>query len=208
MKKSNHTLILLCAILLLCSAAAVSAQDVPPVDPNRAQLAINLMAIDCQNLNDLSYALTAGNTESFEAIKKSSATASSNISYLLGDFASDLTSQYSEIWKQIDGSAGSATNAANVCQNLRYQISQRIEAFRGAFPAPMEPVTDFDACVKNGYFVSDGTCFMNGNAVFDPKGYIVGLYNADCFVPSAAYYGTCWYCEYGNTENGCSDFPY
>lgn len=207
MKKRIIYLAIVCAFLMFAGPVNASSDEIPPIAPDRAQLALNLMAINCQNLNDLAYSITDGQSADFEAKKQIMAVTQVNINYLMGNFAGDLVSQYNGVFSSLQPTSESALAAANNCQNLRYQIYQRMANTPEVLQLA-NPVTDYESCVNGGFFTSDNTCFMNGNVVFDARGYIVGLYNADCFTSTDAYYGTCWYCEYGNTQSECNDYPY
>lgn len=207
MKKWIIYLTIICAVLLFASPVNASSDEIPPLAPDRAQLALNLMAINCQNLSDLGYSITDGQSAYFESMKQTIAVTQVNINYLIRDFASDLVSQFNDVFYNLEPTSESALAAANSCQNLRYQIYQRMANTPGVLQLT-NPVTDYESCLNGGFFESGGTCFMNGNVVFDTSGYIIGLYNADCFTRTDAYYGTCWYCEYGNTQSECNDYPY
>ena len=200
-------LTIICAVLFFAGTVNASSDDIPPIAPDRAQLALNLMAIHCQSLSDLGYGLANGQTVDFAAKQQDFSVEIANINYLTGSFASDLTSLFYGSVNAMQPTSESVSMAANTCQSLRYQIYQRMSNTAGVLQITT-PIADYDSCINSGFFVSDDTCFMNGNVVFDTNGYIIGLYNADCFTTSEVYHGTCWYCEYGNTQSECNDYPY
>lgn len=183
---------------------SVAAQSQLP--PDQTQTALNLLAIECQNLSD--YALRAGQGDfaSYDAAKLQFSVAIDNIDLIIGGFVPEMIATLWNQYYEFNSDAASANTAAMKCQETRQMIYQQLAAVDGILNPP-QTVTNFEECVAAGYFVDEGTCFIGGNQVYDKAGYITGLYNADCFDAQSYYAGSCWYCAYGNTADGCNPKP-
>ena len=202
----RNRLILLTLIMMLIAAPVqmVMAQDVPPVAPDRAQTALNLMAVECQNLNDFAIQAGQGNFNGYDAARSQFETAIGNIDYLIGPFIPDLILEFNNVYQNLTPDSASIQETAGLCQNFRTLTYEKMLQYDGILN-PDKDITSFDECVQAGYFVSGDTCFMDGDFVSDKNGSLIGLYNANCFESNDFYQGSCWYCDYGNNENGCKD---
>ncbi len=193
-------------VIILTVFVSVAANETPPLAPDMAQYALNLMTIQCQNLNDFAAQTASGNMADYEATKVQFRAAVSNFDYLISSFVPEIVDQFNQLLRKLDTCADCAQSVAEKCNELRSLTYQEMLSYNGIFNPPAS-INSFDECINAGFFLSGNTCFTGGNLVFDKNGYLVGLYNANCFENSNFYQGTCWYCRYGNNENGCNDYP-
>jgi len=178
----------------------------PTIPPDRAQQVLNLLAIECQNLFDFANRAASGDMSTFISVQREFSVSIENFTYLIGEFHQELIGTFWDIYNNFSPDVASANETASRCQQMRQTVYQYMSEIDGILNPP-QSIASFNECVAAGYYVDDGTCFIGGNLVFDGNGYIVGLYNADCFDEQSFYQGSCWYCEYGNNMNGCNDKP-
>jgi|GEM_PF-1655571 hypothetical protein len=203
MRKSLGILALIMVILIVQFQAAAT-QGASPAAPDMAQTALNLMAVECQKLNDFAIQASQNNLNGFESVQTQFNVSISNFDYLIGGFIPELIAEFKTVANNLNPTVESVQAAAAACQSLRTRTYEKMLQYPDIFNSNA-PITDFNSCTEAGYFVSGDTCFIGGNFVFDQKGFLIGLYDADCYEGGIFYQGSCWYCEYGNNENGCKE---
>ena len=184
----------------LATAASVSAQS-EPFAPDMAQFAIDSLSIECQNVNDYLTALNAGVETDFESAYRSFQTAAVNLESMLGAAGRNYAARLNAALPYFTADADGLTYVLSECFSVRHELQTALRDQTQA--AAGQPVYSFDECVANGFFTNDGVCFLNGNIAYDTDGYMIGRYNTDCFDAYNYYPGSCWYCIYGNTDEGC-----
>jgi len=200
--RKRITILTLIGMAICSFIYPVSAEDRPPVAPDMAQYALNLMAVECQNLSDFAGQAAQNNFGNFDSVKSQFEVAISNFNYLIGPFIPEFIQEFNSAYQNFEPSVSSAQQAAQICQNIRTNTYQKMAQYNGILNPPQD-IDTFEKCEQAGYFISGDTCFIGGEYILDKKGYLIGIYNASCFVGDTFYGGTCWYCVYGNDENGC-----
>lgn len=206
MKNQVGHIFLTLLLLMILFLPTISVGSQSPIPPDHAQTALNLMAIECQNLIDFAGRAAQGDLSGYESAKKQFAVTINNVDYSIGDFSPEMIGAFWEIYNNFNSDAASANETAVRCQEIRQAIYQKMTETDGILNPPQN-ITTFEACAAAGYYVNDGTCFIGGNLVYDADGNIVGLYNADCYDEQNFYQDSCWYCEFGNNADGCNDKP-
>lgn len=206
MKNQTGHIFLTLLLLMILFLPTISVGSQSPIPPDQAQTALNLMAIECQNLIDFAGRAAQGDLSGYESAKKQFAVTINNVDYSIGDFSPEMIGAFWEIYNNFNSDAASANETAARCQEIRQAIYQKMTETDGILNPPQN-ITTFEACAAAGYYVNDGTCFIGGNLVYDADGNIVGLYNADCYDEQNFYQDSCWYCEFGNNADGCNDKP-
>ncbi len=191
-------------IFLLYPVSSVASQAQLP--PDQVQTALNLLTIECQNLSDYAVRAAQGDFSGYETTKRQFSVTIDNIGSIFGNFTPDMVNVLWDQYNNFNPDAASASETATKCQEVRQIIYQQLAEVDGILNPP-QSVTNFEECVAAGYFVDEGTCFIGGYPVYDEAGYFTGLYNANCFDTQDSYQGTCWYCAYGNTADGCNPRP-
>ena len=186
-------------LILMMSIASVSAQSIAP---DRAQQILDLIAVECQNINDYSVTASYGDTSRYETVKAHVEVTINNVATLLNGAAADSLSALWDMYYSFGEDADSAANAAAVCSQIRSDI-YRI-ANENSAPAA---VSSYDDCIAAGYHVDNGTCFIGGNQVFDSQGNLIGYYYSDCYDSDGFHPQSCWECFYGASNDGCNEMP-
>ena len=198
MNKKLVSFIITCLILMM-SAAGVSAQSIAP---DRAQQILDLIAVECQNINDYSVTASYGDTSRYETVKSHVKVTINNVETLLNGAAADSLASLWNMYYSFNADADSASNAAAVCSQIRSDI-YRI-ASENSTPGT---VSSYDECVSAGYHVDSGTCFIGGTQVFDNEGNLIGYYYSDCYDSDGFHPQSCWDCFYGASNDGCNERP-
>lgn len=177
---------------------AVSAGSLAP---DRSQQVLDLLAVECQNINDYFNMAQYGDTSRYQSVKDHIAVMINNISLLMNGYDNDSINQLWNMYNQFMPDAQSAGNAMNICMTVRGNIYRKIsndESMNQNYP-----LSSFDDCVRAGYHVNGGTCFIGGSSVFDSNGNLIGFYYSDCFDSNGFHMGSCWDCFYGANNEGC-----
>ena len=198
MNKKLVSFIITCLILMI-TAAGVSAQSIAP---DRAQQILDLIAVECQNINDYSVTASYGDTSRYETVKSHVKVTINNVETLLNGAAADSLASLWNMYYSFNSDADSASNAAAVCSQIRSDI-YRI-ASENSTPGT---VSSYDECVSAGYHVDSGTCFIGGTQVFDNEGNLIGYYYSDCYDSDGFHPQSCWDCFYGASNDGCNERP-
>ena len=186
-------------LILMMSAACVSAQSIAP---DRAQQILDLIAVECQNINDYSVSASYGDTSHYETVKAHVQVTINNVATLLDGAAADSLAALWNMYYSFGEDADSAASAAAVCSQIRSDIYR----IANENSAP-KTVSSYDDCVAAGYHVDNGTCFIGGNQVFDNQGNLIGYYYSDCYDSDGFHPQSCWECFYGASNDGCNEMP-
>ncbi|HOP02788.1 MAG TPA: hypothetical protein PKX58_11365, partial [Flexilinea sp.] len=79
--RKRITILTLIGMAICSFIYPVSAEDRPPVAPDMAQYALNLMAVECQNLSDFASQAAQNNFGNFDSVKSQFEVAISNFNY-------------------------------------------------------------------------------------------------------------------------------
>ncbi len=186
-------------IIVMMTAGIASADGIAP---DRAQQALDLIAVECQNINDYSTMAEYGDTSRYETTKEHVAVTINNMSMLLDGGASDSVQSLWNMYYAFGSDADSARNAATVCSQIRSDIYRIANE-----NYPSTSVNSYDECVSAGYHVEGGTCFIGGTQVFDNRGNLIGYYYSDCYDSTGFHPQSCWDCFYGANNDGCNERP-
>ena len=201
-------LIPLFILTLAVSVTAVPAQT-ELLAPDLAQSAIDSLAIVCQNVNDYSAALSSGGWAGYGDPLESYEKAAANLESMLGVAGSVYANRLNAVLPYFTADADDIAMVEAECIAVRRDLQNALRNQMNEIEFPSQQVTTFEDCAAFGYFVSDGVCFLNGSIAYDYDGYLIGRYNADCFDEWNNYYpSSCWYCIYGNNEEGCNARPW
>lgn len=195
--------ILIFLILVLVSVHVVQAQEPAPLlPPDLTLISVDLLAIECQNVSDFGYGLSAGVPMDLTAAQQDYQKTLENLTFLLGAAGKPFIERmeamiplFSTLPNEIDLVQQECSAVRRDLQSDLRQQTQNLD--------PRLNVVDYASCAAAGYFVSNGVCFVGGNVETDTDGFVIGLYNADCYDEWLYYPGSCWYCIYGNDEEGC-----
>lgn len=193
------TIIAVTIFMIMMTAVAAAAQSIAP---DRAQQILDLIAVECQNINDYSITASGGDTSRYETVKAHVEVTINNVATLLNGAAADSLTALWNMYYAFDEDADSAANAAAVCSQIRSDI-YRI-ANENSAPAT---ISSYDDCVAAGYHVDNGTCFIGGAQVFDNQGNLIGYYYSDCYDSDGFHPQSCWECFYGASNDGCNEMP-
>ena len=202
MKKINFFLInIILALSFLSLPAAANS-----LAPDRTQQVLDLLAVECQNISDYSQMAQYGDTSRYSIVKEHIGVTINNISLLMNGYDNASINALWNMYNQFSPDPVSAQTTANTCSAIRGDIYRKISGDTSLNRQNVQ-ISNYDDCVKAGYYVKGGTCFIGGSSVYDPNGNIIGFYYADCFDSTGFYTGTCWDCYYGADNEGCIAKP-
>ena len=193
------SILIITGLILMISAACVSAQSIAP---DRAQQILDLIAVECQNINDYSVDASYGDTSRYETVKAHVQVTINNVATLLNGAAADSLTALWNMYYAFGEDSASAATAAATCSQIRSDI-YRIANETGT----PKTISSYDDCVAAGYHVDNGTCFIGGNQVFDSQGNLIGYYYSDCYDSDGFHPQSCWDCFYGASNDGCNERP-
>ena len=202
MKEKLFIKIILFTLIFGCTFLSASAGTLPP---DRAQQVLDLLAVECQNINDFALMAQYGDVSRFYEIKDHMAVTINNLSLLMNGYDNSAINSLWNMFNQFNPDAQSAQQTANQCSSLRADLYRKIsedENFRN-----IGSISNYSECEKAGYRVNGGTCFIGGTSVFDEDGNIIGFYYSDCFDSQGYHPGSCWDCYYGADNDGCIKKP-
>lgn len=205
--KKQLTILLAIWLFFGFTPSTAQAQDPnEPLIPDMAQEAIDLLAIECQNINDFASVSPDVAVIYADFYRTALQKAIINTEVLLGETGAPYIDRLEVLPEQFSAEPDVLKTIYNECIAVRRDIQTKAFAQRNGQPARAN-VYDFASCQAAGYFVSADVCFMDGNLAVDPEGYISGRYNADCYDINDNYYpASCWFCLYGNNEEGCNPY--
>ena len=183
-------------IILLSAYSAVTAETIAP---DRAQQMLDLLAVECQNINDYSLMAQYGDTSHFDYVKKHIAVTINNVALLMNGYDNGAINDLWNMYSQFNSDPQSARQTAERCSVVRGELYRKINED--------ESMNSYDDCVKAGYHVNGGTCFIGGTSVFDSEGNLIGFYYSDCYDNQGFHPGSCWDCFYGADNEGCIKKP-
>ncbi len=173
--------------------------------PDKAQQALDTMAVQCQNLNDFYYSALNGDFSLFSSEQQRFYVAVNNIDILLSGYDNRAIQTLWNAYAQFSPNPDSVKYAADICSQVRADLYQRI--MTDSELSSGKSVSSFDDCVRAGYSVSGDACFIGGTPVYDEYRNLIGYYYCDCFDQAGFHQGTCWDCYYGADANGCIAKP-
>ena len=199
MLNKKLSILIITGLILMMTAAGAAAQSIAP---DRAQQILDLIAVECQNINDYSVTASYGDTSRYDAVKSHVEVTINNVATLLNGAAADSLASLWNMYYSFGEDADSAANAAAVCSQIRSDIYR----IANENSAP-KTVSSYDDCVAAGYHVDGGTCFIGGTQVFDNQGNLIGYYYSDCYDSDGFHPQSCWECFYGASNDGCNEMP-
>ncbi len=203
MKRIIITETFLVILMILCASLSASAGTLPP---DRTQQVLDLLAVECQNINDFSIMAQYGDTSRYYNVRDHIAVTINNISLLMNGYDNSSINALWNMYNQFSPDFQSAQQAAEICSSVRSEIYRKISndknmnQFNG-------PISSFNDCAEAGYRVNGGTCFIGGTSVFDDDGNLIGFYYSDCYDSQGFHPGSCWDCYYGADNDGCIAKP-
>ena len=203
MKNTKIAIILIMLIFLVYSFLPVNASSLAP---DRTQQVLDLLAVECQNINDYMLMTMNGDTSRYYSVKEHIAVTINNLTLLMNGYDNNSINNLWNMYNQFGPDANSAQTAAQTCSMVRGDIYRKI-SMDDSLNRGNQPLSSFDDCVRAGYHVSGNTCFIGGNSVYDQQGNIIGFYYADCFDNGGFHMGSCWDCYYGADNSGCIPKP-
>lgn len=199
----KKTQIFIFLILTLISFQAVQAQEPEPMlPPDLTLTAMDLLAIECQNVSDFGYALSTGVFADLTAAQQDYQKTLDNLTFLLGAAGKPYINRMASMIPLFSTLPNEISQVHQECSAVRRDLQNDLREQTQNFD-PRADVVDYTSCAAAGHFVSNGVCFIGGNVETDYDGFVIGLYNADCYDEWLYYPGSCWYCIYGNDEEGC-----
>ncbi len=201
--KKNYILYFLTILIITFSFLTASANSLAP---DRSQLVLDLLAVECQNISDYSTMAQYGDTSRFNAVKEHIAVTINNISLLMNGYDDSSINAMWNMYNTFSPDSGSAQSAADACAMIRGDIYRKISG-DSMLNQRNTQIGSYDECVRAGYYVKGGTCFIGGSFVYDHKGNIIGFYYSDCFDNGGYHMGSCWDCYYGADNEGCIAKP-
>ena len=190
-------------ILILCCTFLSSAAG--PLPPDRTQQVLDLLAVECQNINDYSVMAQYGDTSRYNSVKDHVAVMINNISLLMNGYDNASINTLWNMYNQFGPDSQSAQWAAETCSSVRMELYRKISDDENY--KRNEPISSFSDCAEAGYRVNGGTCFIGGTSVFDENGNLIGFYYSDCYDSQGFHPGSCWDCYYGADNDGCIAKP-
>ncbi len=206
MKKRILSFFFICLSVFAVAAGVGAQAQAPLYPPDKTEHSIDLLAIECQNVGDFLASNDAGNADAFALEQESFRKTIENISIMLGPAG---VPEVAELW-DVYAALSARSNPPGVflarCMAVRRELQSALRVQLEA-ASPRTDVYDYESCVRAGYFVSNGVCFVGGTVAYDAKGYVIGRYNTDCYDANTYYSGSCWFCLYGNDGEGCFARP-
>ena len=207
MKKRILLFSLIGLSVFAAAAGVVSAQTQPPLyPPDKTEHSIDLLAIECQNLGDFLVSNEAGDAGAFALEQASFRKTIENISIMLGPAGAPEVAELWNVHAALLARSSSPDVIQAQCMAVRRELQSALRNQLEAGP-PRTDVYDYESCVRAGYFVSNGVCFVGGTVAYDAQGYVIGRYNTDCYDANTYYPGSCWFCLYRNDGEGCFARP-
>lgn len=198
--KKTFRILFLTAVLLTVMVTGALAQNVAP---DTMKQVLDIMAVQCQNLNDVYYSAMNGDFSRFDYTKQQFSISISNVNLLLNGNDNGAVRKLQGAYNSLQPNAGSIKNSADICSQVRNDLYQRsLNSSSGS-----QGVRSYEDCVAAGYRVSGGTCFIGGTPVYDYAGNLIGYYYSDCYDSYGYHQGTCWDCYYGADSQGCRAKP-
>ncbi len=194
---------LILAILLSCTFLSASANSLAP---DRSQQVLDLLALECQNINDYYDMARNGDTSRFDSVKEHIAIMINNVSLLMNGYDNGSVNKLWNMYNQFSPDASSAQRVAETCSTIRGEIHKKISKDPAMNPKNGMP-SSFEECAAAGYHVNGNTCFIGGSSVFDSRGNLIGYYYSDCYDSQGFHMGSCWDCYYGADNEGCIERP-
>ena len=201
--KKKITIEAFLVILILCCTFLSSAAG--PLPPDRTQQVLDLLAVECQNINDYSVMAQYGDTSRYNSVKDHVAVMINNISLLMNGYDNASINTLWNMYNQFGPDSQSAQWAAETCSAVRMELYRKISDDENY--KRNEPISSFSDCAEAGYRVNGGTCFIGGTSVFDENGNLIGFYYSDCYDSQGFHPGSCWDCYYGADNDGCIAKP-
>lgn len=201
--KKYINLFILILITVCTNILSVSGDSLAP---DRSQQVLDLLAVECQKINDFYFMAQYGDTSSFSSVKEHISVTINNISILLNGYDNYTVNTLWNMYNQFMPDAQSAQNAAELCSTVRGELYRKISN-DPQLNNPNRTLNNFDDCRAAGYHVNGGTCFIGGSPVYDENGYLIGFYYSDCFDSTGFHMGSCWDCFYGADQDGCIKKP-
>lgn len=202
MKEKIVIISILIILIIGCSSLTAHAGALPP---DRTQQVLDLLAVECQNINDYVLMAQYGDTSRFNAVKDHIVVMINNISLLMNGYDDNAINELWNMYGQFSPDPQSAQRTAEKCSSVRGDIYRKIVNdetynYNGT-------ISSFDDCANAGYRVNGGTCFIGGTSVFDEDGNLIGFYYSDCYDSQGFHPGSCWDCYYGADNDGCIRKP-
>ena len=167
---------------------------------------LDLLAVECQNINDYSLMAQYGDTSHFDYVKKHIAVTINNVALLMNGYDNGAINDLWNMYSQFNSDPQSARQTAERCSVVRGELYRKINEDEN-LNRYYESMNSYDDCVKAGYHVNGGTCFIGGTSVFDSEGNLIGFYYSDCYDNQGFHPGSCWDCFYGADNEGCIKKP-
>lgn len=202
-KNTSKIVFLILVIVLSWSILPASANTLAP---DRSQQVLDLLALECQNINDYYDMAGNGDMSRYEDVREHIGITINNISLLMNGYDDSSVNKLWNMYSQFGPDADSARRAAETCSSVRGEIHKKISKDPKMNPNNGMPST-FEECASAGYHVSGNTCFIGGSSVFDSRGNLIGYYYANCYDNQGFHMGSCWDCYYGADNEGCIEKP-
>lgn len=203
MRKNIYKILILFILLFSSNFITAYAGTLPP---DRTQQVLDLLAVECQNINDYTIMSQYGDTSRFYAVKDHIAVMINNVALLMNGYDDNSINNLWNMYNQFNPDAQSAQRTAERCSSIRGDIYRKI-ANDEKFDLSNVTLSNFYDCSNAGYRVNGGTCFIGGTSVFDNDGNLIGFYYSDCFDSQGFHSGSCWDCYYGADNDGCMEKP-
>lgn len=203
MKRIIITETFLVILTILCASLPASAGTLPP---DRTQQVLDLLAVECQNINDYSIMAQYGDTSRYNNVRDHIAITINNISLLMNGYDNSSINALWNMYNQFSPDSQSAQRAAETCSSVRSEIYRKISNDKN-LNRHNGNISSFNDCADAGYRVNGGTCFIGGTSVFDDDGNLIGFYYSDCYDSQGFHPGSCWDCYYGADNDGCREKP-
>ncbi|MBQ6520659.1 MAG: hypothetical protein IJI14_18280 [Anaerolineaceae bacterium] len=203
MNKKFLRKILLSILIISCSYITASAETLAP---DRSSQVLDLLALECQYINDFSFMAQYGDLSNFDEVKRHVSVAINNITILMNGYDNESINKLWNMYNELNPDAESAKKAFDICSSVRGDIYRKISNDE-RMNRSNGVLNNFNDCENAGYHVNGGTCFIGGTAVFDNDGNLIGFYYSDCFDSEGFHPGSCWDCFYGADNEGCKEKP-
>ena len=121
--KNNKVCILLFVLLFFgCISFPALAGTIPP---DKTQQVLDLLAVECQNINDYSIMSGNGDTSRFNAVKNHIEVTINNISILMNGYDSESINSLWSMYNQFSPDAQSARQTADRCTYIRGELYKK-----------------------------------------------------------------------------------
>lgn len=200
--KKYYFIFLLTILLISVSTAGIIADSLAP---DRSQQVLDLLAVECQKINDYFYMAQSGDTSQYSSVRDHISVTINNVTILLNGYDNSSINSLWSMYSSFQPDAQSAQSTAQTCSNIRGELYRKIS--NDPMLNQNRQLNSFEDCQAAGYHVNGGTCFIGGTSVFDENGYLIGFYYSDCFDREGFHRGSCWDCFYGADQQGCIRKP-